>query len=103
MQEIVYLIMTDGNFEEARKSTIRQRGAFLEMNSREEGYDGLATAGSMKSPRQLKTHLQYKFFERSFQKRKPRVIIVMRNLKVGFECGSPPGAHRFRYYGLIWI
>ncbi len=81
MQELVYLVMTTGNFEDALKLTVRQRGPFLEMKI-VDGHDGVAAANSAKRPRQLKTHLQYKFFERTFKKQKPRVIIVMRNLKV---------------------
>ncbi len=81
MQELVYLIMTDGNFREAKSKKVWERGPFLEVF--EEGLmDGIAEAKNMKRPRQLKTHLQYKFFEKTFDKTKPKVIVVMRNLKV---------------------
>ncbi len=83
MQEIVYLIMTEGNFEEAKKLNILQRGPFLEMKTPD--HDGVELVKSAKRPRQMKTHLQYRFLERTFQKEKPRVIVVMRNLKVSFR------------------
>ena len=35
----------------------------------------------MDRPANLKTHLQYKFFEKAFAKSQPKVIVVMRNLK----------------------
>ncbi len=45
-------------------------------------YNGITMAREKQHPRQLKTHLQYRFFEKAFEKRKPKVIIAMRNLKV---------------------
>ncbi len=80
MQEIAYLIVNNGNFEEAKRRTVIERGPFLEMKTPD--HDGVAIANSAKRPRQIKTHLQYKFFEKTFKRQKPRVIVVMRNLKV---------------------
>ncbi len=81
MQELAYLIMTDGNFQEAKSKKVWERGPFLEVLV--DGLmDGIAQAKETPRPRQLKTHLQYKFFEKTFDKTKPKVIVVMRNLKV---------------------
>ena len=38
-------------------------------------------ADDLPRPRQMKTHLQYKIFEETIPKYKPKVIVVMRNLK----------------------
>ena len=44
-------------------------------------YNGLDILAKKDRPCTLKTHLQYKFFEKAFAKTKPKVIIVLRNLK----------------------
>ncbi len=82
MQEILYLILTEGDFDGAKKSNVLERGPFLELlDTEDEDYDGIALTERQTRPRQFKTHLQYSFFEKTFAKEKPKVIIVMRNLK----------------------
>ncbi len=80
MQELTYLIMTDGDFQAAKRSSIIQRSPQLELKFAD--YDGLEVAKSIKRPRLLKTHLYYRMFEETFKQQKPKVIVIMRNLKV---------------------
>ncbi len=82
MQELTYLILTDGDFQAAKRSPILQRSPQLELKFAE--YDGVDIAESLKRPRLMKTHLYYRMFEETFRQQKPKGIIVMRNLKVSF-------------------
>ena len=54
---------------------------FIHTHFSSDFYNGMDIADRMKRPANLKTHLQYKFFEEAFSKVKPKVIVVMRNLK----------------------
>ncbi len=77
-------MVTDGDFDAAKASPIVMRSPFIEAQGNYKGvqYDGLKVLGTLASPRVIKTHLPYRFFEKAFRTRKPRVIVVMRNLKV---------------------
>ncbi len=82
MQELAYLISTEGNFQQAKEKPIIERCAFLEWVVQDLNYNGVQNALKQERPRFLKTHLPHKFFEEQFTKKKPKVIVVMRNLKV---------------------
>ena len=78
--------MTEGDFETAGSLPCMARIPYMELCASEhedtDKYDGLAIAECQNHPRILKTHLEYRFFEKSFATTKPKVIVVMRNIKV---------------------
>ena len=89
LQEIVYLIMSDGDFQTATSLPCMARVPYIDLRvplTKDcDPYDGMAIADLQSGPRILKSHLEYRFFERSFATTKPRVIVVMRNLKVSLQ------------------
>ncbi len=81
MQEIVYLIMTDGNVESANKVKQDDRFPFLEAYHPRMPMPALDRVINMKRPRLIKTHLRAQFFEENFAETKPKVVVVFRNPK----------------------
>ena len=80
MQELVFLIMTNGDVEAAMKSTTWERVPFLEVTlpGQTSGYD---TIMKRQSPRLIATHLHFKFFAKSQQQAKSKFIVVKREAK----------------------
>ncbi len=79
MQELVFLITTNGDVEAAMKSSLDERVPMLESSLPVvPGYD---TIIKRPSPRLIKTHLTYKFFAKSEQKSKSKFIVVFREPK----------------------
>lgn len=60
MQEIVWLILSDGDFERASKQQVYFRSPFLEFKDDILNEVGLDLANPMPSPRVIKTHLPVK-------------------------------------------
>ena len=82
MQEIVYLIMTNGDVQSAMKEKQDDRFPFIEAYLPERmPIPALDKVINMKRPRLIKTHLRAHFFEGSFAEVKPKVVVVFRNPK----------------------
>lgn len=60
MQEIVWLILSDGDFEVASKKQVYFRSPFLEFKDDILNEVGIELANPMPSPRVIKTHLPVK-------------------------------------------
>ena len=57
LQEIVWLVVNDGDLEKAKQSQVYFRSPFLEFKDLVLNEVGLDLAGSMPPPRVIKTHL----------------------------------------------
>ncbi len=80
MQELVFLITTNGDVEAAMKSSLDQRIPMLELTM--PGLPiGLDTIMQRPSPRLIKTHLYSNFFAKSLNKAKSKFIVVLRDPK----------------------
>lgn len=75
VQELVYVIRNDCNFDDASTASIEERIPFIEND-----FPGIDFVKNMKAPRTLKTHLPLSFFPDNFQN-KCKVIYVIRNPK----------------------
>ena len=80
MQELVFLIMTDGDFEVAMKTRLEERVPMLEMAmpGQPADYDILM---ERPSPRIIKTHLYFKCFAKTVEKARSKFIVVSRDPK----------------------
>ena len=91
--------MSDGDFQTATSLPCMARVPYLDLcvpiAKDLDPYDGMAIADLQSGPRILKSHLPYRFFERSFATRKPKVIVVMRNLKVGLKLTILAAVNKF--------
>lgn len=76
LQEIVYLISTDLDFEKARATKLDQRFPFLEFP-----FPGHKEIAKMDSPRFIKTHVPFSLLPRQIEEKKPKVIYIARNPK----------------------
>ena len=80
LQEILWLLMHDGNFAEASKTPVYLRSPFIEFKDDVLGEDGLDLANKMDSPRVLKTHLQNRFMPVEANKKDCKVRLVAKLL-----------------------
>lgn len=76
VQEIVYLIHNNLNFEKAAAKNLEQRFPFLEYF-----YPGVSSIESTASPRLIKTHLPYSLLPESVYLEMPKIIYIVRNPK----------------------
>ncbi len=80
MQELVFLITTNGDIEAAMKTRSDERVPMLEMTipGQPSNYDMIM---KRPSPRLIKSHLYFKFFAKSLQQAKSKCIVVFREPK----------------------
>lgn len=76
VQEIVYLIQTNLNFQTAKEVSIENRFPYLEYH-----YPGLKVINEMKSPRLIKTHLPLTLLPEEIKQKNPKIIYIARNPK----------------------
>ncbi|XP_074643448.1 sulfotransferase 1 family member D1-like isoform X3 [Tubulanus polymorphus] len=76
VQEIVYLIESDLDFQTAKSTRIDDRFPFLEFPC-----PGMKTIGKSASPRFIKTHLPWQLLPDEVYTKKPKIIYVARNAK----------------------
>ncbi|XP_060080389.1 sulfotransferase 1C4-like [Ylistrum balloti] len=81
MQEILWLIMNEGDFEGAHKKPVYFRSPFLEFKDDILNEVGLELAEPMPSPRVMKTHLQPSMIPRDIAQTNCKMILVFRNPK----------------------
>ncbi|XP_062919093.1 sulfotransferase 1C2-like [Mobula hypostoma] len=81
MQEIVDLIMMNGDVQKCRRAPIFQRIPFLEICSPAFQSTGLDQIKKLQSPRIIKTHLPFQKVPKSFREQNCKVIVVARNAK----------------------
>ncbi|XP_069840594.1 sulfotransferase 1C4-like isoform X2 [Dendropsophus ebraccatus] len=79
MQEIVDLIMLNGDVERSMRAPCFVKVPFIEINPRP--LPSVESANAMKSPRLLKTHLPIQLVPPSFWEKNVKVIYVARNAK----------------------
>jgi hypothetical protein len=75
LQEIVYLIMNDCDFEKAKSKTIDERSPFIEFPT-----PGIKYINNLESPRIIKTHLPIEFLPDDIEN-KSKVVYIVRNPK----------------------
>ncbi|CAJ0931945.1 unnamed protein product [Ranitomeya imitator] len=80
MQEIVDLIMLNGDVEKSMRAPCFIKVPFIELNV-DPGMSGVNAANAMESPRLLKTHLPIQLLPPSFWEKNAKVIYVARNAK----------------------
>ena len=80
MQEIVYLIHTEGDFEGSNKTPIFDRFYFIEQVHPGDKPE-MEKCLEEKPPRLIKTHLPTRFFEKTIQKKQTKFVVVFRNTK----------------------
>lgn len=76
LQEIVYLISTDHDYEKAAAVNIDERFPYLEYF-----FPGLKEVAKTKSPRFIKSHLPFSLMPKQLDEKKPKVIYIVRNPK----------------------
>ncbi|KAK7106894.1 hypothetical protein V1264_014920 [Littorina saxatilis] len=76
LQEIVYLICNDFDYEKAQATTIEDRFPFLEFP-----YPGVKVVAQSPPPRFIKTHLPFSLLPKQLDEKKPKVIYIARNPK----------------------
>ncbi|XP_022256006.1 estrogen sulfotransferase-like isoform X2 [Limulus polyphemus] len=76
VQELVYVIATDLDFNAAQAKNLEQRFPFIEFF-----YPGLKIIEKTSSPRFLKSHLPYTLLPPEAQQIKPKIVYIMRNPK----------------------
>ena len=82
MQEIIYQVTTEGDFEGGDKTAVFNRFNFIEGNGTGFGLDyGFSRYKAEKAPRLIKSHLSSSFFKKTLEHRKTKVIVVFRNPK----------------------
>lgn len=79
-QEIVDLILNDGNVDQSQRAPTHERFPFIEWIMPAIG-SGLEQANQMPSPRTLKTHLPIHMLPPSFLEKNCKIIYVARNPK----------------------
>ncbi|XP_035601218.1 sulfotransferase 1C2 [Oncorhynchus keta] len=80
-QEIVDLLLNNGDAEVARRAPTSFRIPFLEIHSPPPIPSGLSILKNMDPPRVIKTHLPFKLVPEGFWKNKCKAIYVARNAK----------------------
>jgi len=80
-QEIVDLILNDGDVEKARRAPTHHRMPFLEMSAPNPALSGITRLEQMAPPRVIKTHLPIQLVPNSFWEAGCKVIYVARNPK----------------------
>ena len=70
LQEIVYLISTDYDYDKARATIVVDRFPYLEFP-----YPGLRVVAEKPSPRFIKSHLPFSLLPKQLEEKKPKVII----------------------------
>lgn len=80
MQELAYLIITNGDFVTADKLPVSDRVPFFET-VKPGVRDSYEAAMSSKPPRLVKTHLASSFYKKTLQNKKTKFVVVMRNPK----------------------
>ncbi|KAK7090290.1 sulfotransferase 1A3-like [Littorina saxatilis] len=81
LQEILWLIMHDGDFARATSTPVYLRSPFIEFKDDVLGEDGLDLANKIDSPRVLKTHLQHSFMPMETNKKNCKIVVLFRNPK----------------------
>ncbi|XP_041348074.1 sulfotransferase 1C2-like [Gigantopelta aegis] len=81
MQELVWLVMNDGNIEAAKQKPVYFRSAFLEFKDEILNEIGIELANPMPSPRVLKSHLQVKWMPRQIHQKNCKIVVMFRNPK----------------------
>ncbi|XP_052765611.1 sulfotransferase 1C4-like [Mya arenaria] len=81
LQELTWLIMNDGNFDEAIQKPVYFRSPFLEFKDEVLNEVGLDLANQMPSPRVIKSHLPVKLIPRQIKSRDCKTIVLFRNPK----------------------
>ena len=81
MQEIIYQVQTEGDFEGSDKVAIHQRFNYIELNIEEDTASGIKKIATDPPPRLLKSHLPSRFLKKTLEKNKTKFIIVLRNPK----------------------
>ncbi|XP_018414625.1 PREDICTED: sulfotransferase 1C1-like isoform X1 [Nanorana parkeri] len=79
-QEIVDLILIQGDVEKSMRAPCFLKVPFLDLNAKPLP-SGVEAANAMPSPRLLKTHMPIKLLPPSFLEKNPKVIYVARNAK----------------------
>ncbi|XP_056305277.1 sulfotransferase 1B1-like [Danio aesculapii] len=80
-QEIVDLILNDGDVEKCKRAPTQVRMPFLEMTAADGSNAGITKLETMDPPRVVKTHLPIQLVPRSFWEAGCKVIYVARNPK----------------------
>ncbi|XP_077407103.1 sulfotransferase 1 family member D1-like [Vanacampus margaritifer] len=80
-QEIVDLLLHNGDAERCRRASIIKRHPFLEVSSHLFKESGLALLKEMDPPRVIKTHLPFQLVPDGFWENKCKTIYVARNAK----------------------
>ncbi|XP_069786761.1 sulfotransferase 1C4-like isoform X2 [Narcine bancroftii] len=81
MQEIVDLILMDGDADKSKRAPVYLRIPFLEMFAHGDIPSGVETIMKMESPRIIKTHLPFQLMPKSFWELNCKAIVVARNPK----------------------
>nr|XP_056719121.1 sulfotransferase 1B1-like [Euleptes europaea] len=81
MQEIVDLILADGNTEKSRRVPMHVRMPFLEYCAPPPLSSGVDKLVNAPSPRLVKTHLPFQLLPKSFLEKNCKIIYVARNAK----------------------
>nr|AAH78536.1 MGC85375 protein [Xenopus laevis] len=81
MQEIVDLILQEGDVQKSMRAPCFIKVPFIEMIPPKSMPSGLELAKTMKSPRILKTHLPINLLPPSFWEKNAKVVYVARNAK----------------------
>nr|KAG5698016.1 hypothetical protein BaRGS_005834 [Batillaria attramentaria] len=81
LQEILWIVMHEGNFAEATKKPVYLRSPFIEFKDDVLGEDGLDLAHKMDSPRVIKTHLQHRFMPEESNLKDCKIVVLFRNPK----------------------
>ncbi len=81
MQELLYLIMTNGDTKSALEKTLSERVPFLEVTFPGESAHKFDDILNSPPPRLMKTHLPSSWYIKDIQKEKPKFIVVYRNPK----------------------
>ncbi|XP_046365306.2 sulfotransferase 1C4-like [Haliotis rufescens] len=81
MQEVLWLVMSDGNFDSAYQKPVYFRSPFLEFKDDVLNEVGLELAEPMPSPRVIKSHLQVKLMPRQIQQKNCKIVVLFRNPK----------------------
>ncbi|XP_059218521.1 estrogen sulfotransferase Ste2-like [Stomoxys calcitrans] len=83
MQELLWLVMNEFDFEKAKKEHLELRSPFLEFDYyiSNDVTTCFQRVEQLKRPRLVKTHLSLPFLPHQVWHKKPKVIYVVRNLK----------------------
>ncbi|XP_057682214.1 sulfotransferase 1C1-like [Corythoichthys intestinalis] len=80
-QEIVDLLLHNGDVETCRRATITRRNPFFELSNHMSNQTGLELLKEMEPPRVIKTHLPFHLAPAGFWENKCKAIYVARNAK----------------------